>query len=59
MATNLKGINLKGLTLRQKSQMQRHKTHHTKRHLSKMATVMRKGKTFAQSHRIAQRAVGR
>tara|TARA_R100001463_G_scaffold46086_1_gene94605 strand:+ start:1285 stop:1464 length:180 start_codon:yes stop_codon:yes gene_type:complete len=59
MATNLKGISLKGLTSRQKSQMQRHKTHHTKKHLAKMATAMRKGKTFSQSHRIAQRAVGR
>jgi len=59
MATNLKGINLKGLTSRQKSQMQRHKTHHTKRHLSKMATEMRKGRTFTQSHRTAQRIVGR
>lgn len=33
--------------------------HHTKRHLSKMATEMRKGKTFAQSHRIAQRIIGK
>ena len=46
MATNLKA-------------MRRHKTHHTKRHLSKMATEMRKGRTFTQSHRTAQRLVGR
>jgi hypothetical protein len=58
MATNLKGISLKGLTKTQRSQMQTHKTHHTKRHLSKMATEMRKGKTFAQSHTAAQRVVG-
>tara|TARA_R100001086_G_C11635890_1_gene203079 strand:- start:122 stop:301 length:180 start_codon:yes stop_codon:yes gene_type:complete len=59
MATNLKGISLKGLTKRQKSQMQRHKRHHTKRHLAKMAAEMRKGKTFTQSHRSAQRMVGK
>ena len=59
MATNLKGVNLKGLSRIQKSQMQTHKVHHTKRHLSKMATEMRRGKTFAQSHSAAQRAVGK
>tara|TARA_B100002019_G_C21225360_1_gene577087 strand:+ start:271 stop:450 length:180 start_codon:yes stop_codon:yes gene_type:complete len=59
LARNLTGINLKGLTTRQKQQMQSHMVHHTKRHLSKMATEMRKGKTFAQSHRIAQRIVGK
>ena len=59
MAANLKGVNLKGLTKVQKSQMQTHKVHHTKRHLSKMATEMRKGKTFAQSHSTAQRVVGK
>ena len=59
MAKNVKGISLKKLTKRQKSQMPSHKTHHTKRHLAKMASEMRKGKTFAQSHRIAQRMVGK
>ena len=59
MATNLKGISLKGLTKGQKSQMQRHKRHHTKRHLAKMASEMRKGRTFMQSHRTAQRMVGK
>ena len=59
MATNLKGVNLKGLSRIQKSQMQTHKVHHTKRHLSKMATEMRRGKTFTQSHTIAKRLVGK
>ena len=59
MATNLKGVSLKGLNTTQKSQMQTHKVHHTKRHLSKMATEMRRGKTFAQSHSIAKRLVGK
>ena len=59
MAKNLIGINLKGLTATQRRQMSRHKTHHTKAHLRKMATEMRKGKSFSQSHRIAQRLVGK
>ncbi len=59
MAKNLTGINLNGLSARQRQQMRSHMVHHTKRHLSKMATEMRKGKTFAQSHRIAQRIIGK
>ena len=59
MAKNLKGISLKGLSSTQKRQMSRHKTHHTKAHLRKMATEMRKGKTFKQSHTLAMRSVGK
>ena len=59
MAKNLKGVNLKGVTATQKRQMSRHKTHHTKAHLRKMASAMRAGKTFAQSHNIAMRSVGK
>ena len=59
MAKNLIGINLKGLTTTQKRQMSQHKTHHTKAQLRKMANEMRKGKSFSQSHRIAQRLVGK
>ena len=39
--------------------MNKHKAHHTKAHLRAMAVAMRKGKSFAQSHRIAQRKVGK
>tara|TARA_R100001163_G_C5024116_1_gene166133 strand:+ start:238 stop:417 length:180 start_codon:yes stop_codon:yes gene_type:complete len=59
MAKNLIGINLKGLTSVQRGQMSKHKIHHTKRHLAKMATLMRQGKTFKQSHTIAMRTVGK
>jgi len=59
MAKSLIGINLKKLTKKQKSQMQTHKRHHTKKHLAKMAAEMRKGKSFSQSHRIAQRVIGK
>jgi len=59
MAKNLTGINLKGLSSVQKKQMNAHKIHHTKKHLSKMAAEMRKGKTFKQSHGIAMKKVGK
>ena len=59
MAKNLKGINLKGLTKIQKKQMSTHKIHHTKAHLRIMATAMRKGKTFKQSHNIAMKKTGK
>jgi hypothetical protein len=50
---------MKGLNKRQKTAMRRHKTHHTAKHLKAMATAMRKGKTFTQSHKIAMKKVGR
>ena len=59
MAKDLKNVNLNGLSVMQKKQMQKHKVHHTKKHLSMMASEMRKGKTFKQSHNKAQRAVGK
>ena len=59
MAKNLKGISLKGLNATQKRQMNTHKVHHTKAHLRSMASAMRAGKTFKQSHTIAMRKVGK
>ncbi len=59
MAKNLIGISLKGLSKSQKNMMSKHKIHHTKAHLRKMATLMRKGKTFKQSHNIAMRKIGK
>ena len=55
----VKGISMRGLTIRQNTAMRRHKTHHTAKHLKAMATAMRKGKTFTQSHKIAMKKVGR
>ena len=55
----VKGVSITGLTKRQKTAMRRHKTHHTAKHLRSMATAMRKGKTFSQSHKIAMKKVGK
>tara|TARA_R100001369_G_scaffold80445_1_gene110851 strand:- start:415 stop:594 length:180 start_codon:yes stop_codon:yes gene_type:complete len=59
MAKNLKGVSLNNLTASQKKQMGKHKVHHSKAHLKRMATAMRKGKSFKQSHNIAMKAVGK
>jgi hypothetical protein len=55
----IKGVDLSGLTKRQISAMRRHSKHHTAKHLKSMVRAMKKGKTFTQSHTIAQRKVGR
>lgn len=55
----VKGVSLDGLTKRQQTAMARHSRHHTRKHLRAMVTAMRKGRTFTQSHRIAQKKVGK
>ena len=49
----------KALTQRQKDTLKRHASHHTKKHMTMMRRLMRGGKTFTQSHRIAMRKVGK
>ena len=47
------------LTDRQKKTLKKHSVHHTKKHMAFMRAQMRKGKTFGQAHRAAQRKVGK
>ena len=54
----IKGVSVDGLTKRQQMAMARHSKHHTRKQLRAMVTAMRKGRTFTQSHRIAQKKVG-
>ena len=49
----------KELTQRQKDTLKRHKPHHTKKHLEEMTKLMKQGKTFGQSHKIAMNKVGK
>ena len=55
----VKGVNIDVLTKRQRLAMVRHARHHTKKHLRAMVTAMKKGRTFTQSHKIAQKKVGK
>tara|TARA_R100001460_G_scaffold55594_7_gene94980 strand:- start:3894 stop:4076 length:183 start_codon:yes stop_codon:yes gene_type:complete len=50
---------LKQLTQRQKDTLKRHQKHHTAKHMTEMKKLMRAGKTFGQSHKIAMKKVGK
>tara|TARA_Y100001973_G_C5180182_1_gene324381 strand:+ start:1482 stop:1637 length:156 start_codon:yes stop_codon:yes gene_type:complete len=49
----------KQLTDRQKATLKRHSKHHTAKHMTEMRKLMRGGKTFTQSHKIAMKKVGK
>ena len=48
----------KQLTGRQKKTMKKHSKHHTKKHMTEMKKLIKKGKTFNQAHKIAQKKIG-
>ena len=50
---------MKQLTKRQKDTLSRHSKHHTQKHMAHMRKLMRGGKTFTESHKIAMKKVGR
>lgn len=50
---------MKELTKRQKDTLKRHSVHHTRKHMTEMKKLMRSGKTFTASHKIAMRKVGK
>tara|TARA_R100001509_G_scaffold91182_2_gene52524 strand:+ start:549 stop:755 length:207 start_codon:yes stop_codon:yes gene_type:complete len=47
------------LTQRQKDTLKRHSKHHSKKHIKEMSDLMKKGKTFGESHKIAMKKVGK
>ena len=47
------------LTKRQKAALAKHGKHHTAKHMAMMRRQMKAGKTFSQSHKAAQKKVGR
>ena len=47
------------LTQRQKDTLARHKKHHTSKHIAEMTKLMKQGKTFGESHKIAMKKVGK
>ena len=49
----------KELTQRQKDTLKKHSKHHTAKHMTEMRKLMRGGKTFTQSHKIAMKKVGK
>tara|TARA_R100000664_G_scaffold1833_1_gene4773 strand:+ start:301 stop:507 length:207 start_codon:yes stop_codon:yes gene_type:complete len=49
----------KQLTQRQKDTLKRHSVHHTSKHMAEMRKLMKSGKTFTASHKIAMKKVGK
>jgi len=47
------------LTPKQRALLKKHSVHHTKKHMDLMKSHMNKGKTFTESHKIAQKKVGK
>jgi len=47
------------LTQRQKNALERHKQHHTSKHMTEMRRLMKSGKTFTASHKMAMKKVGK
>ncbi len=56
---SVKGVSMNGLNARQANAMKNHSKHHTSKHLKMMVSEMKKGKTFSESHKMAQKKVGR
>ena len=55
----VKGANVTALTKRQQDVMKKHSKHHTGKHMKSMTAMMKKGKTFTQAHKAAQKKVGK
>ena len=47
------------LTKRQIATLKRHSIHHTKKHMNLMKSLMSKGKSFTEAHKIAMKDVGK
>ena len=50
---------MKKLTKRQQATLRRHASHHTKKHMQYMLNSMKRGATFTQAHKRAQKSVGK
>tara|TARA_R100001509_G_C4708167_1_gene162384 strand:- start:259 stop:465 length:207 start_codon:yes stop_codon:yes gene_type:complete len=53
------GRKSKDLTKRQEDALKRHSEHHSKKHISEMRRLMKGGKTFTESHKIAMKKIGK
>ena len=54
-----KGVDISKLSKRQQETMKKHSKHHSKKHMQYMYNSMRRGSTFTQAHKKAQKAVGK
>jgi len=56
---DVKGVSTDGLTTRQADTLKKHSVHHTAKHIEVMVKAMRNGSTFSESHKMAQKSVGK
>ena len=54
----VKGVDISSLTKRQQDVMKKHSKHHTGKHMKSMTAMMKRGKTFTEAHKAAQKKVG-
>ena len=47
------------LTPKQIATLKKHSVHHSKKHMTMMKTLMSKGKSFTESHKIAMKETGK
>ena len=55
----VKGVDVTSLNKRQQNTLKRHSVHHTKKHMQFMVNSMKRGTTFTQAHKNAQKKVGK
>ena len=55
----IKGVDISSLNKRQQDTMKKHSEHHTKKHIQYMFNSIKRGATFTQAHKRAQKAVGK
>ena len=47
------------LSEKQKEMLEKHKSHYSTKHLQMMKKLMKEGKSFTQSHKLALKSVGK
>lgn len=50
---------MKTITTAQKAMLKKHSSHHSPKHMAEMRKNMKAGKTFTQSHKAAQKKIGK
>ena len=55
----IKGVDVSSLNKRQQDTMKKHSKHHSKKHIQYMHNSIKRGATFTEAHKRAQKAVGK
>ena len=58
-AVKVKGVDVSKLSSRQQQSLKKHSVHHTKKHVQYMTNSMKRGASFTEAHKRAQKNVGK